>query len=140
MDNQITIFEANAGMQPYCSIPITSQETASMVFKAMNDADEGVSDMINQQISIQGVFVQKAAKVDEETGELMDTPKTVLFDTEGRTYATTSKPFYTGLCNMCALVGSPETWSSPITIRVLQKKVKRGSMLTFEVLDWGTNV
>lgn len=131
---------ATEGMAPYCSIPVTSKETASMVFKALNDADEGVSDMINQSITVAGVFVQHAVQVDEKTGEAKDSAKVVLFDSEGHTYATISSPFYKGICNVCALIGTPETWRSPITIKILQKKVKRGSMLTFEVMDWADNI
>lgn len=139
--NEMTIYNAaTQGMAPYCSIPVDSQDSASMVFKALNDADLGVSEMINQTITVSGVFVQHAKQLDEATNEEKDSAKVVLFDPEGQTYATISKPFYSGICNVCALIGSPETWLSPITIKILQKKVKRGSMLTFTVEDWGDNI
>lgn len=141
MSNEITIFNAmNEGVQSYCSVPATSPEAATMIFNAMNNADEGVSDMINQNIVVSGLFVQKAMMADENTGEAKEAPKIVIFDNEGTTYATISQGMYNAFCNVCSLIGSPESWVSPIVIKILQKKVKKGSMLTFEVVDWGKNI
>lgn len=142
MQNELTIYEAgkHGTMAPYTSFEITNEESASQLFKAMNQADEAISDYKNMQITIKDVFVQSATQIDEETGELKDSTKVVIFDEEGKSYGTISKGFYTSMCNVCAIIGEPRTWKSPITITIKEVKVKRGNMITFDVIDWGSNI
>lgn len=137
----MTIYNAMSpeNTMPYCSITATDGESATLIFNAMNAADESIDGFINQHIEVAGVYVQKIMMADKETGEAGEVPKVVLFDSNGKTYATASKGMYNSLCNVCMLLGPPDKWVSPITVKILQTKVKRGSMLSFEVVDWGEN-
>lgn len=141
MNNELTIFNANSNpeMRPYCSLQPTDEKSANIIFKAMNNPDESIGDFINQDIEVAGIFVQSVDMADSDTGELKRNPRVVIFDSEDNTYSSVSTGIYQALTNVCTLIGSPEQWLSPIRIKVLQKKVKRGSMLTFEVIDWGEN-
>ena len=142
MENAITLYNAveNEMGQPYCSMKVDSEETATMLFKAMNHPDESLSAHINEKLDIANIFIQPVPMPNEETGEVTMQPRIVLFTTDGKTYVTISKGIYTALKNMCAIVGTPETWKAPITIKVVQWQVRERRMLTFSVESWNGNL
>lgn len=142
MENAITLFNAveNEMGQPYCSMKVTDEESATMLFKAMNQPDESLGDHINETIDITNIFIQPVPMANEETGEVMMQPRIVLFDTEGKTYVSISKGVYNALKNLCVICGTPETWKAPITIKVGQRQIKERRMLTFSVESWNGNL
>lgn len=142
MENEITLYNAveNELGQPYCSMQVTDEKSASMLFKAMNQPDDSLGDHINETIDVINIFIQPVAMVNQDTGEMNVVPRIVLFDVEGKTYVTVSKGIYNALKNMCAIVGTPETWKAPVTIKVGQRQIKERRMLTFDVVSWNGNL
>ena len=142
MENEITLYNAveNELGQPYCSMQVTDEKSASMLFKAMNQPDDSLGDHINETIDVTNIFIQPVSMVNQETGEVNVVPRIVLFDVEGKTYVTISKGIYNALRNMCAIVGTPETWKAPVTIKVGQRQIKERRMLTFDVVSWNGNL
>lgn len=142
MENEITLYNAveNELGQPYCSMQVTDEKSASMLFKAMNQPDDSLGDHINETIDVTNIFIQPVAMPNQETGEMNVVPRIVLFDVEGKTYVTISRGIYNALKNMCAIVGTPETWKAPVTIKVGQRQIKERRMLTFDVVSWNGNL
>lgn len=142
MENEITLYNAveNEMGQPYCSMQVTDEKTASMLFKAMNQPDDSLGDHINETIDVTNIFIQPVPMANQETGEVNVVPRIVLFDVEGKTYVTVSRGIYNALKNMCAIVGTPETWKAPVTIKVGQRQIKERRMLTFDVVSWNGNL
>ena len=142
MENEITLYNAveNELGQPYCSMQVTDEKSASMLFKAMNQPDDSLGDHINETIDVTNIFIQPVPMANQETGEMNVVPRIVLFDVEGKTYVTVSRGIYNALKNMCAIVGTPETWKSPVTIKVGQRQIKERRMLTFDVVSWNGNL
>lgn len=142
MENEITLYNAveNELGQPYCSMQVTDEKSASMLFKAMNQPDDSLGDHINETIDVINIFIQPVAMANQDTGEMNVVPRIVLFDVEGKTYVTVSKGIYNALKNMCAIVGTPETWKAPVTIKVGQRQIKERRMLTFDVVSWNGNL
>lgn len=142
MENEITLYNAveNELGQPYCSMQVTDEKSASMLFKAMNQPDDSLGDHINETIDVANIFIQPVAMPNQETGEMNIVPRIVLFDVEGKTYVTVSRGIYNALKNMCAIVGTPETWKAPVTIKVGQRQIKERRMLTFDVVSWNGNL
>lgn len=142
MENEITLYNAveNELGQPYCSMQVTDEKSASMLFKAMNQPDDSLGDHINETIDVTNIFIQPVPMANQETGEMNVVPRIVLFDVEGKTYVTVSRGIYNALKNMCAIVGTPETWKAPITIKVGQRQIKERRMLTFDVVSWNGNL
>lgn len=142
MENEITLYNAveNELGQPYCSMQVTDEKSASMLFKAMNQPDDSLGDHINETIDVTNIFIQPVPMVNQETGEMNVVPRIVLFDVEGKTYVTVSRGIYNALKNMCAIVGTPETWKAPVTIKVGQRQIKERRMLTFDVVSWNGNL
>lgn len=142
MENEITLYNAveNELGQPYCSMQVTDEKSASMLFKAMNQPDDSLGDHINETIDVTNIFIQPVPMANNETGEMNVVPRIVLFDVEGKTYVTVSRGIYNALKNMCAIVGTPETWKAPITIKVGQRQIKERRMFTFDVVSWNGNL
>lgn len=142
MENEITLYNAveNELGQPYCSMQVTDEKSASMLFKAMNQPDDSLGDHINETIDVTNIFIQPVAMPNQETGEMNVVPRIVLFDVEGKTYVTVSRGIYNALKNMCAIVGTPEIWKAPVTIKVGQRQIKERRMLTFDVVSWNGNL
>lgn len=142
MENEITLYNAveNELGQPYCSMQVTDEKSASMLFKAMNQPDDSLGDHINETIDVTNIFIQPVPMTNQETGELNVVPRIVLFDVEGKTYVTVSRGIYNALKNMCAIVGTPEIWKAPVTIKVGQRQIKERRMLTFDVVSWNGNL
>lgn len=142
MENEITLYNAveNELGQPYCSMQVTDEKSASMLFKAMNQPDDSLGDHINETIDVTNIFIQPVPMANQETGEMNVVPRIVLFDVEGKTYVTVSRGIYNALKNMCAIVGTPETWKAPVTIKVGQRQIKERRMLTFDVVSWNGNL
>ena len=142
MENEITLYNAveNELGQPYCSMQVTDEKSASMLFKAMNQPDDSLGDHINETIDVTNIFIQPVPMTNQETGEMNVVPRIVLFDVEGKTYVTVSRGIYNALKNMCAIVGTPETWKAPVTIKVGQRQIKERRMLTFDVVSWNGNL
>lgn len=142
MENEITLYNAveNELGQPYCSMQVTDEKSASMLFKAMNQPDDSLGDHINETIDVTNIFIQPVPMANQETGEMNVVPRIVLFDVEGKTYVTVSRGIYNALKNMCAIVGTPEIWKAPVTIKVGQRQIKERRMLTFDVVSWNGNL
>lgn len=142
MESEITLYNAveNELGQPYCSMQVTDEKSASMLFKAMNQPDDSLGDHINETIDVTNIFIQPVPMANQETGEVNVVPRIVLFDVEGKTYVTVSRGIYNALKNMCAIVGTPETWKAPVTIKVGQRQIKERRMLTFDVVSWNGNL
>lgn len=142
MENEITLYNAveNELGQPYCSMQVTDEKSASMLFKAMNQPDDSLGDHINETIDVTNIFIQPVPMANQETGEMNVVPRIVLFDVEGKTYVTVSRGIYNALKNMCAIVGTPETWKAPVTIKVGQRQIKERRMFTFDVVSWNGNL
>lgn len=140
--NELTIYEVAKGenLTPYSTFEPTTQEGAVMLFKAMNQADDSLKKHINEEITVVNIVAQFAEQVDDQTGEVKNRAKIVFFDGEGRSYGTISTGIYRALCNLCAIIGEPKTWKSPIRIKIKNVEVPNGSMLSFDVVDFGDNL
>lgn len=139
--SEITLYNTmtNEENKPYCSVKPDTAENATSIYKAMNNPDEKLANMINTEIAINGVYIEPVSLPDRETGEAKINPRIVLFADDGTTYYSVSTGIYQALQKICNLAGSPELWKSPIRVKVVQRPVKRGSMLDLEVTGWGEN-
>lgn len=140
--NELTIYEVANGdnLTPYSTFKPTTPEGAAMLFKAMNQADDSLKKYINTEIVVTDIVAQFAQQVDDETGEVKNRAKLVFFDENGKSYGTISTGVYRALCNLCAIIGEPKTWRSPVRIRITNIEVPAGSMLSFDVVDFGDNL
>lgn len=121
--------ESNA----FCSIKEDSLEAKKLVYNASNNPTHKIDDYINKEIALKDVFVEIIELANENTGELEQAPRIVLIDDKGESYQCVSNGIFGSLKKLMAIFGEP-TWEDPIHVVVKQVKVKRGTMLTLEVV------
>lgn len=106
---------------------------AAKLFTAMNNPNHNISDHINEEIPVRDFLIEMTDMVDEQTGEVDTAPRCVFVTPEGDSYQAVSVGMANVLRNLVAAFG-PAPWEPPITIKIKQQKVKRGSMLTADVI------
>lgn len=121
--------ESNA----FCSIKEDSLEAKKLVYNASNNPTHKIDDYINKEIALKDVFVEIIELANENTGDLEQAPRIVLIDDKGESYQCVSTGIFGSLKKLMAIFGEP-TWEEPIHVVVKQVKVKRGTMLTLEVV------
>lgn len=136
MANELAIMavnDNNIGMS-YCSIkPTGNRADDARIFAALNNPTNNIADFINKRLSIVNVLVEVREILNEDTGEVEAAPRVVLIDEKGESYQAVSKGIFSAVQNAYTVFGEAP-WNPPLQIEVKQKPVKRGSMLTFNVV------
>lgn len=117
----------------YSSFDPTTIEQKKLLFKAMNNPDKRLSDMINRTINIKDLFVENVTIVDQNSGELITAPRMVFIDDKGISYQCVSKGVFGATKKLIQLFGEP-TWKTPLKVSIKQKTVRSGfTILSLEL-------
>lgn len=132
MNNELML--NNSDLKIYSSVKATTVEERKNVYNALEKCDVLLNDIVGTEINIKDFYIEERQKEesDETTGELKTYTKyrTILFDTEGKTYATGSYGVYNALRRICLVYGEP-TWNEGVLVRVDKKPMGNGkSQLT----------
>ena len=117
----------------FCSVNQDAEGSKALVFKAMNNPSNRVADFIGKRIKIKDIFVESVDIENEETGVIDTVPRIVIFDDNNETYEAVSRGLFNALQKLISVFGMP-TYDEPIEIEIKQKAVKKGSMLTFDIV------
>ena len=117
----------------YSSVKANSPEEKKKIYNALESCDVLLNDIVGTEINIKDFYIEENYKEEtSETGETKEVVKfrTILFDTEGKTYATGSYGIYNALRKICLVYGYP-TWEEGVLVRVEKKPIGNGrSQLT----------
>lgn len=117
----------------YSSVKANSPEEKKKIYNALESCDVLLNDIVGTEINIKDFYIEENYKEETlETGETKSVVKfrTILFDTEGKTYATGSYGIYNALRKICLVYGYP-TWEEGVLVRVEKKPIGNGrSQLT----------
>ena len=91
----------------YCSKVAETEKEKKELFNALESCDALLNDCVGQTIEIQDIYVEEKQVVDEETGELKNKYRSILFDKSGQTYATGSYGIYNVLKKIVGIYGLP---------------------------------
>ena len=116
----------NGGKNVYCSVVAKSKEEKKKLFNALESCDALLNDMVGNEIELQDVYVEEVETVSKETGEITKKFRSILFDSEGHSYATGSYGIYNILKKIFSVYGLPDTWEEPIKVKVSKKPTKDG--------------
>lgn len=112
MKNELVIFNPENTMERemYTTVDLNTEESRIELFNATESADVLLNDIVGQTITINNIYVEKnpIKEVDDETGEVTFNGvkyRTILFDTDGQTYATGSYGVYNSVRKMIDLLG-----------------------------------
>ena len=132
MNNELML--NNNDLKIYSSVKATTVEERKNIYNALEKCDVLLNDIVGTEINIKDFYIEERQKTEEieETGEVKNVTKyrTILFDTEGKTYATGSYGVYNALRRISLVYGEP-TWPEGVKVRVDKKPIGNGkSQLT----------
>lgn len=125
-NSQIVKSNSNQTSDVYCSMKAETQAQKVNLFNALEKCDFVLNDEVGQVIKLKHVYIQEYDKVDTNTGEPRKAHRTILFDEFGKTHVTASNYFFVCISKIFAIWGTPDTWSEPLTVKVVKKDVKNG--------------
>lgn len=132
MNNELML--NNNDLKIYSSVKATSVDERKAVYNALEKCDVLLNDIVGTEINIKDFYIEERNReeTDEETGEVKYITKyrTILFDIDGKTYATGSYGVYNALRRICMVYGEP-TWNEGVLVKVDKKPIGNGkSQLT----------
>ena len=132
--NEVTLF-TGVKNNMYCSISAETEESKKQLFNALETCDALLNDCVGQEISLKDIYVEERQVIDEETGEVKNKYRTILFDEDGQTYATGSYGIYNIIRKIVSIYGLPTTWENPIKVKVSKRPIGNGKQsLTLTLL------
>lgn len=132
--NQLTLF-SGINQNIYCSKSAKTEKEKKELFNALETCDALLNNCVGQEIEIQDIYVEEKQVVDEETGELKNKFRTIIFDKSGQTYATGSYGIYNVMKKIVGIYGFPDTWEKPLKVKVAKRPIGNNkSSLTLVLL------
>ena len=120
-----------------CSIPDDGSRTAKVaIYNAVQNADEQLSEHVNEVLEIVDIVAHPIQLPDERTGEVISAIRTVLIDKNGKGYQAVSNGICQALSKVIAIIGEPH-WDEPVKMKPVLRKSKNSSMnqyLTIELI------
>ena len=128
-DNELTVangnnFAANGANAVSHFFDTTSTDGKMALYNAMQTSDK-VDDHLNEPLQVTNVLAQAIEVVNQENGELNQSTRVVIHSEEGD-FAAASPTLARAFGNLFAIFGTPNTWDKPITLKVVEKKSRRG--------------
>lgn len=80
-----------------------------------------LSDNLGKPIDLVNIVVQAIELPDENTGELVEVPRTVLIAADGTAYHAVSGGIFRSLENLLGILGEPAGWPEPVTVVVTKE-------------------
>lgn len=132
--NELTLF-SGITHNVYCSKTAESEKEKKELFNALESCDVLLNDIVGTTIEIKDIYVEEKQVVDSETSEVKTKYRTILFDVEGKTYATGSYGIYNVLKKFVGIYGLPTTWEKPLKVKVAKRPIGNGkSSLTLTLV------
>lgn len=128
-DNELTVangnnFSANGTNAVSHFFDTSSMDGKMALYNAMQTSDK-VDDHLNEPLHVTNVLAQAIEVASQETGEINTSTRVVVHAEEGD-FAAASPALAHAFGNLFAIFGTPDTWSSPLALKVVEKKSRRG--------------
>ena len=94
------------------------------LYNAMQTADK-VDEHLNEPLHVTNVLAQAIEVANQETGEINSSTRVVIHAEEGD-FAAASPTLAHAFGNLFAIFGTPDTWTTPLVLKVVEKKSRRG--------------
>lgn len=95
-------------------------ETKAKIFNAVNDA-KPVSDLSGKPFEIADLVIEATEFVNEKTGEIEPSVRTIFITPTGDAYQAFSGPVFNAAKRILALLGEPSAWPAPLKVRVTEE-------------------
>lgn len=125
---------ANAMYGFAASYDLSTEAGQIAAFNAGVVSDYKLSDFAGKTIVMIAWLVEPINGVNQLTGELENRPHIVITDADGATYEAQSVGLYHALQRLKVIRPVIDA-DNPVTIEIINRKVRLGSMLTFKLID-----
>lgn len=107
-----------------------SRKSKVDIYNAISREDKKIGDCINEVLNIVDVVAHPITLVDEETGEVINTIRTILIDDKGINYVGVSGGITNALSRIFAIIGRPDggAWKDePVKMKIKQLATRNGN-------------
>lgn len=128
-DNELTVvngnnFSANGANAVSHFFDTTTMDGKMALYSAMQTSGK-VDEHLNEPLHVTNVLAQAIEVANQETGEINPSTRVVIHAEEGD-FAATSPTLAHSFGNLFAIFGTPDTWTTPLALKVVEKKSRRG--------------
>lgn len=117
----------------YTSLDLSSPEQKVKLYNAINGATDKISALINVEIKMMDAVMIPSQAVDDKTGELKYIVRSIIIDTDGNSYASSSSGMQNSLRNILAIFGTLH-FDEGLKVKIKQVETKRGRTFTLELV------
>lgn len=117
-----------------CTMVATTMDEKKRLYNATANPSKKLGDLINTEIRLAHIYMQKTEMMDEDTGIVETAVKTILITEEGEGIITHSKAIVSDLQAICAIFGTPDEWDEPVTVRVKMVSSGKGNAYKLEMV------
>lgn len=130
--NQLVIFKNDTTeRQMYATLDMNDKENKAKLFNATENADVLAMDCVNTELILKDVYIEKIPTTNEETGEVGYKYRTILFDDEGKTYATGSYGMYNTVTKILSIYGIEYLHDEGLKVVISKGSSKEGKNRLF---------
>lgn len=123
--------ELTADNQAFCSFSAQTVEEKGVLYRAINNPTDSISNLINQEIVIRDVYIETVSITRDNGGEAQ-APRVVLITKDGKSYGCVSIGIFSAVKKLISVFGMP-TWEEGIKVKVVQIKRKERNILTLTI-------
>lgn len=95
------------------------------LYSALQNAEK-LADHLNEPLHMVNAVAQSVQVTDEQTGEMTSSARVIIVTDDDKAYAATSPTLLAGLNTMFGIFGTPNTWTQPIAVKVVEHRSRRG--------------
>lgn len=106
-------------------IDTSTREGKIKLYSALQNAEK-LDEHLNEPLAMSNAVAQAVQVTDDQTGEVSTTVRVIIVTADGKAYAATSPTLAAGLNTMFGIFGTPNTWDAPLTIKVVERRSRRG--------------
>ncbi len=134
MENKIAVFEENENQRKmYSTLDLNNVESKVTLFNATENCDELVFDNVGKDLILKDVYVEQIPTINEETGEQIFKYRTILFDSEGKTYASGSYGLYNSVQKIISIFGQEFMHTEGIKVKIGKRTINGKTKLFLEL-------
>lgn len=130
--NQLVIFKNDTTeRQMYATLDMNEKENKAKLFNATENADVLAMDCVNTELVLKDVYIEKIPTTNEETGEVTYKYRTILFDEEGKTYASGAYGMYNTVAKILNIYGIEYLHDEGLKVVITKGSSKEGKNRLF---------
>lgn len=106
-------------------IDTSTREGKIKLYAALQN-DEKLEEHLNETLLVSNAVAQAVQVTDEQTGEVSATVRVIILTADGKAYSAISPTLAAEMNTMFSIFGTPNTWDTPLAVKVVERRSRRG--------------